>query len=419
MSTHILFTSFSNIPEINTPITAEFVNRLVEYCVMFETKNEHSLALNSYLLGVYPIYFTNVENSLFFSLLELDCEKIKSILKDHPLIDPNWTVVNDPYNYMIVFTAYRVITSSLKEELKERALLSLFKMLQYKFFTSLVQHYYKFGADKEVMDATIKDLTARYDIVKYGTWKEVIEVRSRDIYSPESIHRKTLETFKDDQAIIYVLSDIQSRIRQKVKLVTQEYYKNKDWNNEIRSYNLVDEVDGEKVITATTNTLDNMIAQMLQQIQTPSRFVDDELITALSNKFTAINQDMFRRVLYAFTENAQLQFDSGDSKKTIRNRKDENALIYVGAELLITELIQKTYRFCILMKTNMKSKGDILTKTINLYSSSRVSDEDILTIKRSVVYFITNTGESVRPATIASMSIAFILYVIIRSMQYL
>lgn len=419
MSISILHDRFSQIPEINTPITPQFVNQLVEYCAMFETKNEHSLALNSYLLGVYPIYFTNVENSLFFSLLHLDCEKIKEILKDHPLIDPSWTVVNDPYNYTVIFTAYRVITSSLKEELKDRALLILFKMLQYKFFTSLVQHYYKFGADKEVMDATIKELTARYDIVKYGTWKEVIEVRARDIYSLESIHRKTLETFKDDQAIVYVLSDIQSRIRQKVKLVTQEYYKNKDWNNEIRSYNLVDEVDGEKVITATTNTLDNMITQMLQQIQTPTRFVDEELITALSNKFSAINQDMFRRILYTFTENAQLQFDSGDSKKTMRNRKDENSLIYIGVELLVTELIQKTYRFCILTKTNMKSKGDILTKTMNLYSSSRMSDDDILTIKRSVVYFVTKTGESVRPATIASMSIAFILYIIIKSMQYL
>lgn len=419
MAITLLHDRFTQIPEINVPITPEFVNQLVEYCAMFETKNEHSLALNSYLLGVYPIYFTTVENNLFFSLLQLDCEKIKEVLREHPLIDPNWTVVNDSYNYMIVFTAYRVFTSSLKDELKDRALLILFKMLQYKFFTSLVQHYYKFGADKEVMDATIKELTARYDIVKYGTWKEVIESRARDIYNPESIHRKTLETFKDDQAIIYVLSDVQSRIRQKVKLVTQEYYKNKDWNNEIRSYNLVDEVDGEKVITATTNTLDNMIAQMLQQIQSPSRFVDEELITALSNKFTAINHDMFRRILYTFTENAQLQFDSGDSKKTIRNRKDENAVIYIGVELLVTELIQKTYRFCILMKTNMKSKGDILTKAMNLYSSSRVSDEDILTIKRSVVYFVTKTGESVRPATIASMSIAFILYIIIRSMQYL
>ena len=55
--TTYLLDEFSKIPEINNPVTDLFIRNLVEYCAMFETKNEHSAALNTYLLGTVPIFF--------------------------------------------------------------------------------------------------------------------------------------------------------------------------------------------------------------------------------------------------------------------------------------------------------------------------------------------------------------------------
>ena len=70
-------------------------------------------------------------------------------------------------------------------------------------------------------------------------------------------------------------------------------------------------------------------------------------------------------------------------------------------------------------KVNMNSKIDILTKVKNIFSSSRISDEAIVTIKRSFTYFLSNCGETTRAATIASLTIVLILYIVIKSFDYL
>ena len=424
--TTYLLDEFSKIPEINTPITDSFIRNLVEYCAMFETKNEHSAVLNTYLLGTVPIFFTDTDRSVFFSIIGgVQEKKIKEILRYAPGIEPSWVVLNDPYNQMIVYTAHRIAISTISEELKEQGLLALFKMLHYKFFTSLVFHYYKFGANKDIMESVIKSLSAKYDIVKYGTWKKVIEVRSKDIFATDSIHFGTIYNFKYDADVIYVITDIQSRIRQKIRTINQIYREQKEKGDEIRSYGLVDEIDGQKVITSSTNILDMMLSSMTQQIQSPARFVDNELIHVLSQQYSAVNESTFRIIVTMFSELAAVQSTSGDFEK-IRIVKNENEYgeevqfeIYEGLGKLTYELLQKSYRRCMIDKVNMNSKIDILTKVKNIFSSSRISDEAIVTIKRSFTYFVSNCGETTRAATIASLTIVLILYIVIKSFDYL
>lgn len=424
--TTYLLDEFSKIPEINAPITDLFIRNLIEYCTMFETKNEHSAALNTYLLGIVPIFFTNVDRSVFFSIIGgVSEKKIKEVLRYAPGIEPSWIVLNDPYNQMIVYTAHRVIMSTVSEELKEQGLLVLFKMLHYKFFTSLVFHFYKFGANKDTMESVIKSLSAKYDIVKYGTWKKVIEVRSRDIFSTNSIHFGTIYNFKYDADILYIITDIQSRIRQKIRTINQIYRDQKEKGDEIRSYGLVDEIDGQKVITSSTNILDMMLSSMIQQIQSPARFIDDELIHVLSQQYSTVNESTFRIIVSMFSELASIQVSSGDFEK-VSIFKNENEYgeevqfeIYEGLGNLTRELLQKSYRKCMIDKVNMSSKIEILTKVKNIFSSSRISDESIVTIKRSFTYFVSNCGETTRAATVASLTIVLILYIIIKSFDYL
>lgn len=72
--TTYLLDEFSKIPEINNPVTDLFIRNLVEYCAMFETKNEHSAALNTYLLGTVPI-FLRIPTDLFSFLLLVEYQK--------------------------------------------------------------------------------------------------------------------------------------------------------------------------------------------------------------------------------------------------------------------------------------------------------------------------------------------------------
>lgn len=410
--------NFSKVPELNTPITENLINDLEEYAVYFETKNDHPLALNTALLGVFSMYFINVDKDILFSICGIDESKMKDVIFNTSYIDTNMKVTSDPYNNLVIWTAHRILNSNLKDEDKDRGLLALFKMLHYKFFTSVVNHNLSHGANKSIMEYTIKSLSNKYDVIQLGTWKRVIEERSKDVFAKDSIHYKTLLKYDDDYKIGYILSDTQTRIRTKLVNIIQHYYDNWENSDSIDTYsNVSEDKDGKKVITATTNVYDLMISSMQSQIQSPGRFIDNELIKHLCNMFTYVKQDTFRRILLMITSQASVQAESNELNKV--GEDSEGNTIYIGWNLLLSELIQKTYRYCLLNKIDPTDKMGVFRQCKNLYASSRVTNEDILTIKRSISSFVIGCDESKRDATNASICIALILYIIVRTFDYL
>ena len=413
-----LFTQFSNIPELNFNITPEFVVTLDKYCRSFETKGENGTALNSPLLGVVPIYFTGVDRQILFSLCGVEESVVTNAIRRVEYIQPSWVVLNDAYNQLVIWLCHRILTSKLGNAQIETGLMALLKLLHYKFFTSIVFHSYRYGADRATMEATINSLSNKYDVVTYKTWKGVIEARSKDVFDPSVyIHIDTLRKYDDDEAICYILSDVQSRLRSKIRLITEIYYKNVEEGNQIGSYGTVDQIDGEKIIVSQSNVFDTMVNGMIVQCQNPSRFIDTELIRVLCTKFQYVSDDALRRILIMFAELGSMQAQSNELYATKKPRGGEE--FYVGVGLIVRELIQKTYRLCILDKVNMNSKTAILVKTMNLYTSSRVTDPDVLILKRSLYNFVLGCGESVREATNSSIVIAIIMYVMIRSFAFL
>lgn len=404
-------------------ISKDQIDYLVECCVFFETKGDNPQALNVPLLGVTPIYFTSTDIELFYTIFGIDENKVKKIIADFDLTEDTWHVVNDPYNHMVIYVAHLVLTSkNLNNDYKQLGLQTLFKLLHYKFFTSLVYNSYKRGANKATMEYVINNLSNKFDIIRYSTWKKVIEERSKDIYAPNSIHYKTLLNYDNDEDIIYVLSDIQSRIRQKIVLINRQYYDAKERNDAIKEYKVIDSIDGEKVIKAITGSYESMITNLQQQIQTPSRFLDGELINVICSRFKEVSNEMFRMHLNMFCELASIQAETKKYKEIIKvkNQKTgEDEEVYISCNILIRELIQKTYRYCQMSKVNMQSKGDILLKTINSYTSSRVVDPDIVKIKRSFIYFVMNGRKVSRPASIANIALGMIAYLMIKSFNFM
>ena len=415
-----LKSAFKSIPELNFEITSEMIKDLESFVVYFETKNEHSLTLNSAIYGVHPIYFLNTDAQILFQIFGVTEDHVQLVLNEIPdsIISSDWYVLNDTYNQLTVWLAHRILNSKLTKEEKDKGLLSLFKMLNYKFFTSFVNHCYRYGANKAIMEATINSLSNKFDIIKYGTWKKVLEVRSLDIIDPVGIHYKTLLDYDDDLSIKYVLSDSQTRIRNKLKLINEEYAKRKEENDAIGTYASTNvNSEGEKFIIDNVNVLDTMISNMLVQVQSTAKFIDNEAIKFISTIFKAIHPDTFRRILVMYSDLACVQANSGDQEK-IGKIKSTGEDIYIGVSVMISTFLQKTYRACILDKIDITNKKDVLVKARNLYTSSRVNDPDILMIKRSFSSFVVGCGESTRTATISSLTIGLMIYLLLLSFNY-
>jgi hypothetical protein len=123
-----------------------------------------------------------------------------------------------------------------------------------------------------------------------------------------------------------------------------------------------------------------------------------------------------REILTIFSAVATAQYKArtGDEIKTDKNKQP----IYVGYRVLIQELIQKTYRRCAQVGCDMKSNLQILEKTRDAYRASRLLDQDIIIIKNSVDYFISENTKYTREATQVTVRTAFVLYMIIQSFKH-
>ena len=413
---------FDGLPYFQPEITVKHIERILACCTYFETKDQHASALNSPLLGVVPIYFTSIDVAMLYDVFQVNEDDITKIVQESEFTDPNWVVTNDPYNNVVIYLVHRIMATSLDGDIKKQGAMALLKLLHYKYFTSLVFNSYKFGADEETMSWVINTLSKKYDLTKYETWKAVIEARCEDILTPGSLHYDTLLKFTDDVAIIYVISDTQSNLRQKIVRINCLYYEAKAQKESIGSYSSLDNIDGQKIIASTTEMFDVMISGMSLQAQSPARLLDFELLEVIASKYKEVSAETLRLTLTKFCELTVEQASSQNYKRNIylQNKETgEKDLVYVSTQKLLSEFLQKSYRYCIMSKdVNMSSKKSILIKVINTYTSSRVIDPDILTIKRSFMYFVLNCEISRRPATNAALSVCLVIYFLIRSFDY-
>ena len=92
---------------------------------------------------------------------------------------------------------------------------------------------------------------------------------------------------------------------------------------------------------------------------------------------------------------------------------------YIGIRGFVQAIVQKNFRYAMLNRIPVDSKIVFLERMKEIYSSSRMSDPDILMIKRSAYKFVADTKLSTREATISSLSIGLILYILIKSFDHI
>lgn len=400
----------------NITITKRMIDQLVRVCTLYEVRDDHVEALNSPMLGVNKIHFFDKDQRAVFDVFEVDRSDFAKMIQQSGL-NKDFKVSSDVYNVFTVYMAHCIMKSNLPKTVQEEGCFTLWKMLQYKFFSSIVNHMLPYKPNPDVMQATLDGLSAKFDIVNKdtNTWKLVMEARARELCQKDgNIHYHSILNFTPDQKIVYVLSDVQTRLRTKIKLVVQEYYKTLEEGKRIASTTMTsDDLEGEKIVKELTGSLDNMIAVICNKALNANQFIRNDVVRIVSKLVPNIRPDMMRTLLMFFSNQAVVQY-----QKHKQDEVDKTGRYLVGYHILITEVIQRSYRLCIIEKVNMKSRLAILDKVRNTFRSSRVNDPDILRIKDSVERLVDIAKVSSRDSTKASLKIAFILYIILLTFDY-
>lgn len=400
-------------------ISKPMIDQLVRVCTMFEVRSQHAEALNSALVGVYSCHFLQSDADSVFDVFGIDRIAFDGVIKQYPGIPKEFKVASDAFNILIVWLTHLVIKSSLPENIKKIGRITLFKMMHYKFYTSVVNHNFPHGASPDVMQYVVDNLNAKFDIKNPDTptWKLIIERKSEELTSRSSIHYRTLETFIPDNKVTYVITDTQTRIRSTlINTVIQPYYKAKELNNKIGSYTNIQEINGERFIRDIAAIYDSMINGICNQAANVNKFINNEYIKVVVAVSTNITESMLRQLLVAFSNMSVVQQAKGKTEETTMDGKDE---VLIGYRAIISNIVQKSYRDCIANKVDVSSPLHVFEHVKNIYRSSRIVDPDILLVKRSVDRFVNDSRVTSRDATKASLKISFIIYILLLSFDYM
>ena len=401
----------------NIEITYQLINQLIHWVTMYEIYKEHPSVLNTPYFGVNNMFFTENQQMEIYNILNIDRRSFIKDITTIETVDLDKKVISDPFNILITWLSHLILTSKLQENIKHNGLLAIFKIMHYRFFTSLVNYRFPYKADLNTMIATVESLSNKFDIVRLGTWRKVIEERSEDIFSRSSIHYKTIIDYKDDKKIFYLISDTQSRIRDKINLITTKYHEIKENKEAIKTYSTVGtDVDGKKILRDTSGTLSLIQSNLSQDILSTSNFIDNSMIKLLCGLNKELKPYMLKSLIIRFVDMSIYQNKKSqlDDIKKINNEE-----IIIGHRKIIEEIIQVTYRNCINSGINMNNKHEILKVTSNIYRSSQIQDIAVLRIKKSVEYFVKSFPGTTRYNTQLALRINFILYVILLSFKYL
>lgn len=402
-----LFSKFDITPNRKT------AEQIIRWKLMYETRDTHPDALNTPLLGCAKIGFFNKDTNALFDILGVDKDEFKNAIKTSS-VDPNYHVASDEFNLLTVYAAHKYFTSSLPQKLREDVTKALFFMMLVKFFSSIMRHYLPYGATNPgAMEATIDALSDKFDIKhkETSTWKLMMEVRAEEMITPNNIHWNALHNFTPDAKVVYIITDLQTRLRSKVQLVIAEYFEMMHNEREIRDTTLVGtDLDGKTTIKELTNSFESMVASICNRVLNTQQFIRSDYIKICSKLVPNVREDLMRNMLMAFSSSATIQYQKkkGDSMS-------KDGKYYAGYHILIQNLIQSSYRDCIMKKVNMNSRYEILKNTLNMFRSSRIVDANVLKLKESVENVVIGKKFSSRDATNASLKIAFIAYIILMS----
>lgn len=403
-----------------TPTVAQ-IDQYIRHTAMYEARDQHAQAFNSPFLAVNKAYFFPKDADVLFDTFNFDPRLMAAALKEAIGIHDTTHVIRDNFNMATLWVSYCVLQSEgrIPKKKVEEGRFSLFKMLHYKFFTGKVNRMFPHGANEAVMEATIDGLSLKCDIKnpETPTWKLIIEDHCRQLLDERNIHGQALKTFQPDNKVGYVLSNSQTRLSSKIVNVAVAYYENHKNQNKISDSEFVmTDQDGEKIIKGLRASLDAAIARICTNVLNINSFINFEDVKLVCKLVPAVRTDMLRSVLTIFSNMAYTQYRNklGDEVKIDKANKQQ---LYVGYRVLITELIQKTYRHCIMSGVKPDSHIGILNKTRDTYRASRIANPDILTIKDSVDLFVTTNTKYTREATLISIRTAFILYIIIMSFK--
>lgn len=381
-------------------VNDKFVNALTSLMYGFVHKNdEHAEFFGGNLTGVQKVRFlTSDQNDLLIDMLDLDPQAVKKDVFTVPGVNEEWKRSTDVYNLACQWLSHVIFNSSLSQKKKDEGLFAIFMLIHFKLLSSLLQHNFRYPVDPQLAKATFAALSMKFALKRHGSWYKSLEERSKDIYSKSSIHIKTIELFKDTEAIRYMIQDIQNRIRIRIRKIWATMAMVIEQDKRRLSVTGSVSLDGGMSPRDVMRNTSKYTKYAKTIVLSDREFIKQELITLLvRSHLRTMPEAPFIAVLHYFVS----QSGRNDPKSV---QLLDNTLIYVFEQMSKNPDLGRA----------LKDPDYFLTKLRNIYTSSKSTEPELLGIRALADEIVTSAVKIKTAATIASLKTGLMLYIALR-----
>ena len=361
---------------------------------------DHVKCLGSNLTGVHRLSWS-LDDRLEWedNFLQIDGRELRQAILALPHMDDVGRVAADNFNISCCWIAYRFYKSDLPPRSKEKGMKLAMDILQYKLLSSIHSHYFKYPVDQNVAEATYAELSRKFDIKRYGSWRGVLDSRSENIIATGEIHEQTIRRFDDDIAIVRMIQDIQFRLRDKIKNIWEVMANVIENDMKFGSVSSTVELDGALVTRDIERQSTDYLHFIKEAAAERDRFIKLDLVEVIESIMSTMPEKPFELLLVKFSE----RVSKSDKKAT--------ELLELTIEHLFNVVLADR-------KTNMRLNDvpAVLNRIRGLYTASRSNNDILEQMKEIAEKFVRKDAGIVNNANVAAIRTGLLLYIVFRTM---
>lgn len=377
-------------------------NTLQRLQLGFVHKNaDHIEFFGGNLTGVNMVRFLGEDSDNWFNnVLELSEAAVKDPLHSLSTINPTFHISSSPLNLSVVWIVHLIQHSTrLTDKQKKEAQINALLYLQFKFFCSLLYHYFKFPADPETARATYATLTNKFTLKTQGSWLAVFRKRAEDILSDTSPHYDAIVRMDSDKDVVDMLNDVQGRLRDMLKNIYAVMMRVHNAGERIHSQSSVVEHDGVSILKDRTRGLGIYSNYIKATITDKNSFIRDELLQVSESVVPTAPPKLVHQTLMFMSEN---YLKRGDRK----------------IDILLDDVLIHAFGYLLEIQGSLKAGinlAGLLERLRGIYTSSRSSDPELLALRERTEELVRKAVDTKTAATIASVRTAVLLYIVART----
>lgn len=380
---------------------SRLVGQLERFVQNFINKSpEHVKCLGSNLTGVNRLSWS-LDDRLEWeeNFLGIDGRELRQAILAIPHMDDVGRVAGDNFNISCCWLAHRFYKSDLPPRVKEKGMKLSMDILQYKLLSSIHSHYFKYPVDQNVAEATYAELSRKFDIKRYGSWRAVLDSRSENIIATGEIHEQTIRQFDDDIAIVKMIQDIQFRLRDKIKNIWEVMANVIEKDMKFGTTSSTVELDGALVTRDIERLSTDYIHFIKEAAAEQNRFIKPDLVETIEAIMSTMPEKPFELLLIKFTE------------KVAKSDKKALELLELTMEHLFNVVLSDR-------KVSMRVNDipAVLNRIRGLYTASRSNNDILEQMKEIAEKFVRKDVKIVNNANVAAMRTGLLLYIVFRAM---